>query len=144
MIPFAVFSIIGSLLLIRILFPGKKPKVGIPKSEVHNKFMIRPKIYNRHQSNKKQISKSINKIIRSSKNFKIGKTGNPYSRGGNYHEFKKMYLLCGSRNERYIERLEEEYLEEYIDHQKNENINTGSGGNMRSKSGSFYLYVVVN
>jgi len=92
---------------------------------------------------KTQITKSINEIIPQYKSFKIGKTGNPESRNRQHIEYDEMFLLCESKDSKFISDIESYYNEKYIDHKKNDNKKIGSAGESKSIDGKHYLYIVV-
>jgi hypothetical protein len=92
---------------------------------------------------KSQITISINTIIDNHSRFKIGKTGNPDIRNIQHTDYKKMFLLCESKDESFISELETYYNSKYIEHGKNDNKRKGSAGKSIAANGKFFLYVIV-
>lgn len=88
------------------------------------------------------ITRTINRLIKNSKSFKIGKSGNPKGRKVQYTKFNKMYIIVESKEEHFIEKLERIYNEKYISSKKNTNCKIGSAGKMTGKTGKYYLYFV--
>ena len=89
------------------------------------------------------ITKTLNKIIKQNKKFKIGKSGSPKNRNSQHKEFSKMFILAESENKEFINKLEAIYNEKYIRNKKNTNYKIGSAGEMTDKTGSYFLYVVI-
>ena len=88
-------------------------------------------------------TKTINKLIGSTKKFKIGKSGNPKSRNTQHTQFNKLYIIVESRNKSFINNLEAIYNEKYISNKKNKNCKIGSAGVMTDKNGRYFLYFIA-
>lgn len=88
-------------------------------------------------------TKTINKLIKESAKFKIGKSGNPKGRNNQHIQFKKMYIIIESKNEKFINELEAVYNERYISNKKNKNCKIGSAGKMTKKTGRYFLYFIA-
>ncbi|MGI4742933.1 MAG: hypothetical protein ACRYG7_47895 [Janthinobacterium lividum] len=118
---------------------GEKPKVIIEDFTTGN---ISPAL-------KTRITKHINVLIADCAKYKIGKTGDSYIRTdkqdyrGSYCE---MHLLYRSTSKDYVSRLEEHYIEKYINDEENKNQNKSikaPGKTMYSYDGYYYLYLVI-
>lgn len=92
---------------------------------------------------KRLITRSINKIVKQCKSFKIGKTGCPDNRFANYKDYDRMILLCQSSDCGIIEVLESYYNQKYFAHPKNDNQRIGSAGIMSNSDSLYFLYIVV-
>jgi hypothetical protein len=86
----------------------------------------------------------LNKLIETSKKFKIGKSGDPKGRKIKHFDFEKMYVLVESENEKFINELEAHYNEKYISNKKNKNLKIGSAGKMTEKTGRYFLYFIIS
>ena len=137
-----LLALLGSYAAYEILRSKDQGLSGISREDVIDKS-IDLDIKNLGGS-KSRITRVINDYAndRRVKGFKIGKTGQPYERASQYG-YTQMILLGKSRNKKLIENLEAEYNEKYRYHPKNDNINAGSAGEMVSKDGYYYLYIVI-
>ncbi|MFL0106932.1 hypothetical protein [Tenacibaculum maritimum] len=92
---------------------------------------------------KQKITYSINRLIKETKGFKIGKSGNPKARTSNHKKYDKMFLLCGSSDKELINTLESHYNTKYIKDKKNDNKKEGSAGVAVAVNEKYYLYLVT-
>ena len=92
---------------------------------------------------KRKITRSINRLIKETKGFKIGKSGNPKARTSNHKKYDKMFLLCASSDKKLINTLESHYNTKYIKDKKNDNKKEGSAGVAVAVNGKYYLYLVT-
>ena len=92
---------------------------------------------------KRHTTKTINRLLKGVKSFKVGKTGAPKERNSAHTKFKTMYLLVESTDKEFINGLEAIYNEKYISNSKNENCKIGSAGEMTDKTGRYYLYFIA-
>lgn len=94
------------------------------------------------------LTSNINKIISHHDFFKIGKTGDPYIRCDHkdYREgYHHMYLIYKSTSKDIVSKLEEYYIEKYINSHPEKNVNrriNAPGKTMYSYDGYYYLYIV--
>lgn len=67
---------------------------------------------------KQRITRNLNLLIGTCNSFKLGKIGSDggEARAANYNDYSKMYLLCVSSREDYIDLLENYYIEMYEGH----------------------------
>jgi hypothetical protein len=92
---------------------------------------------------KSHATKTINKLIKNTKGFKIGKSGTPKDRNIQHTQFEKMYIIVESKNKKFINKLEGIYNGKYISNKKNKNCKIGSAGEMTDKTGRYFLYFIT-
>ncbi|WMX14726.1 hypothetical protein [Aureispira sp. CCB-E] len=114
---------------------------GINKDYISDEFLIRYKVRDDLSTIKQRITRNLNLLIGTCNSFKLGDGGE--ARAANYNDYSKMYLLCVSSREDYIDLLENYYIEMYEGHPQNMNQRRG-GGRMQSHDGKYYLYVVID
>ena len=89
--------------------------------------------------------KRADEIIKESKSFKIGKTGQTLKLRFNsvYRaNFQRIEKLYSSKNEQLISELEATLNSHYINHKKNENLKEGSAGDMNDYSERYFVCIV--
>ena len=106
------------------------------------------KFFDNNASKKKiksHTTKTINKLIKKSLEFKIGKSGDLTKRSGgkDYKDYTWLYPIVESTNKELIIELESTYNIKFKEHVKNNNIKGGSAGVMTDKNGKYVLYVAV-
>jgi hypothetical protein len=98
--------------------------------------------------NKKIATKTIEKAkntIKTSKKFKIGKTGQTLNDRFNSKyqlSFENIVQLYRSKDKELINQLESTLNSHFYSHPKNFNVNEGSAGDMTDKNGFYILYIV--
>ena len=77
--------------------------------------------------------------------FKVGSTGNPLYRSNGYDNnlYKLMYVVYRTSSLNYMIEIEENLINYYQEHYRNDNLIRGSAGPAPAQSNSFFVYVVV-
>lgn len=121
---------------------NKEPS-SFSKENIKTEYL---KIFGKDQEKIAKIhaTKSINKLIKIVKEFKIGKSGAPEDRNKAHILFEVMYLIVESEDKSFIDKLEGIYNEKYITINENMNIKVGSAGEMTDKKGRYFLYFIAN
>jgi len=97
---------------------------------------------------KQRLTLNINKIINHHDIFKIGKTGDSYIRSDHKdyrNDYTFMYMIYKSSSKDNVSKLEEHYIEKYMNSHPNKNQNRriySPGKTMYSYDGYYYLYIV--
>ncbi|OFX37786.1 MAG: hypothetical protein A2X08_02965 [Bacteroidetes bacterium GWA2_32_17] len=133
----------GLAILLKELFSADNELKKISTEHIYCVYLNKHYEKTNEPTLKANITKSINKITKQYKGFKIGKTGNPPVINMNHKEYSEMFLLCESKNPEFIYTLESIYNKKFIEHKKNDNKKEGSAGICKSVDGKFYLYIVV-
>jgi hypothetical protein len=116
----------------------------IDRNDISDYYMRDEPEYASLGSLKTAITRAMNVIVRDHGEFKIGKTGAPNKRIVSHRKFELMYLLCKSKDGNLIEKLEDHYIQMFIDDPMNRNQRNGSAGKATKANGFYYLYVAVN
>ncbi len=91
---------------------------------------------------KRKITKALKEIMAKYKTRKIGRTGDPYGRLGNYGgKYKHLFLLTKSKDLGIIKDLEAAYIDKF--QKELSNKNPGILGANETADGWYYLYVAV-
>jgi hypothetical protein len=111
------------------------------KPEIEESWCITGRV---DQKIKYKLTLNINKIIIHHNIFKIGKTGDAYIRS-DYKDYRNdytfMYLLYKSRSRANVSKLEEHYIEKYMNSHPESNQNrrvNAPGKKMSSYDGYYY------
>lgn len=143
MIPFIIIGGVITAILLDAL--SKETEKTI--SEFSDKDVITDyaKLFTPKDETKAKIhtTRTINKLIKNIKLFKIGKSGDPKTRHKSYTKLQKMYIIVESENKDFISKLESIYNEKFISNKKNKNCNVGSAGDMTDKIGRYFLYFIA-
>jgi len=101
----------------------------------------------KHDDKLEIIEERISLVRNKCSSFKIGKTGDELTITFNDRykdEYKDIVSVYLSPSKKFIRDLESYFITKFIDDSKNNNINEGSGGEMKSETGIYKLYVVYD
>lgn len=141
-IPFVLMIVTAASLVVGGFSASSELK-ELEKGKVKTQFLQVDARYKSQGELASLIFNDIKKINRRYGQFKIGKTGNPDRRQAEYTRYHTMFLLCSSKDAEMINLFEDQFIQAFISHPKNQNRNAGSGGKSTRSSGRFYLYIVV-
>ena len=96
------YVLVGLAILFKNLFSADNELKKISTEHIYCVYLNKHYEKTNEPTLKTNITKSINKITKQYKGFKIGKTGNPPVRNLNHKEYSEMFLLCESKNPEFI------------------------------------------
>ncbi|MBV5297922.1 MAG: hypothetical protein JZU64_07210 [Rhodoferax sp.] len=92
----------------------------------------------------KNLMKRSKELIKDSRKFTIGITGNPYTRFAQRYknEYDKMYVIYRTIKHSYTRKAEIYLLDMHFDNKKCDNKNRGGGGPKGSES-PYFVYIAI-